>query len=200
MHADFQTPGCRQLRERYSADYDDLDFAFESACSRGEAGVGAMTAQALLNLDRAVHHVTASTRRRMAAAHALLATAGNELLRAWLRNGAAPVFSVAIPGVPRLEFAEQRVAVWRAVGNSQKLYPALAALEAKCARAGDEAAADAAAADALDIEDCRWPPALRMVGARIDANVALYSRLNGPSRMTGGLPGDAGAGAAKRRR
>ena len=110
MHVDFHTPGCRQLRERCGADNDDLDFAFESACSRGETGVGAMTARALLNLDRAVHHVTASTRRRMAAAHALLATAGNELLRAWLRNGAAPVFSVAIPGVPRLEFAEQRVA------------------------------------------------------------------------------------------
>ena len=183
LHADFHTLGYRQLRERHGADYVDLDAAFESACSRGDAGVGAMTAQALLDLDRA-GQVTASTRRRMVAAHALLATADDDLLQAWLCNGASPVASVAIPGVPRLALAEQRVAAWRAVGNPQELYQALAALAAGRARAGDEAAADAAAAEALTIEDCRWPPALRMVGARIDANVAICSRRNGPGRMT----------------
>lgn len=39
----------------------------------------------------------------------------------------------------------------------------------------------------MAIEDCRWPPALRMVGARIDADVAMYSRRNRPSRMTAAL-------------
>ena len=187
VHADFHTPGDRPLRERYGADYVDLNAALDSTCSRGDAGLSAETAQALLKLDRAAHRVTASTRRRMAAAHALLAIAGDDLLRAWLCTGAAPVASVAISGVLRLEFAGERVAARRDVGNPQELYRALAALATERARAGDEAAADAAVAVASAVEDCRWPPAPRTVGARIDAKIAMYSRRNGPSRMTAAL-------------
>jgi predicted ATPase/DNA-binding winged helix-turn-helix (wHTH) protein len=161
--------------ERYAADYADLDAAFEQACARRDAPVAAATAQVLSALDT-VRGILSVRRHRMAAAHALLPVAQDARDRAWLWNQVAPVSSIALPGVPRLDVARERVQAWRAVGDRQELYLALADLAAEFARVGDLASARAAAAESSALEDRAWPPALRSLGAQVDSDLALYGR------------------------
>ena len=164
----------RTLVEKYAADYDDLAVAFERACQRGDAAVATGTADLLGNLDWS-RGDNSARRGRMAATHSLLPTTGDARLRARLWNQAAPLASIALPDVPRLAAAAGRVAAWRAVGEPQELYDALADLAAEHARVGDFAAAHECERQALALEGPSWPPRLRSVGARIGAEIGTCS-------------------------
>jgi predicted ATPase/DNA-binding winged helix-turn-helix (wHTH) protein len=161
------------------ADPADLSDAFERACTRGDAAVAGATGQALQAFDT-LRGVATLRRRRMAAALALLPAAATPIDRARLWNQAAPVSSIALPDLPRLEAARQRVAAWRAVNHRRELYVALVLLAEELARAGELEAARASAAEAAALEDPAWPPALRMVGAQVDSNIALHHPAPGP--------------------
>lgn len=173
----------------HGPDYADLDAAFERARARGDAAVAGATGLALQAIDT-LRGVATLRRRRMAAAHAMLPAATSALDRARLWSQATPASSIALPDLPRLDAAQARVAAWREVGDRRELYLALVLLAEEQARAGDAGAARAAADEAAALEDPGWPPALRMVGAQLDCNLAIYGREPG-SRHHGldGLPG-----------
>jgi predicted ATPase/DNA-binding winged helix-turn-helix (wHTH) protein len=180
-----------ELHERPTADFlaqcgpdqADLDAAFERARARGDATVAGATGLALQAIDT-LRGVATLRRRRMAAAYALLPAAGSALDRARLWSQASPVSSIALPDVPRLDAAQQRVAAWREVGDRRELYLALVLLAEEQARAGEPAAARDTAEEVAALEDPGWPPALRMAGAPLDANLALFSRAPG-ARLAG---------------
>ena len=167
----------------HGPEYGDLDAAFERARVRGDAAVAGATGLALQAID-GLRGVATLRRRRMAAAHALLSTASSALDRARLWSQAAPASSIALPELPRLDATQQRVAAWREVGDRRELYVALVLLAEELARAGQPGAARAAADEVAALEDPGWPAALRMVGAQLDCNLAIYSREPG-ARLAG---------------
>ena len=163
----------QQFIDRYADDSADLQAAHSHAVQAGNADVAAATGELLSALEAARSGLSLR-RARMHAAMALLPLAQQPLTRALLANQVAPASSISWPGLPRRSAAEQRLAAWQAVGDLRECYLALIDLAAEAARAGDAAQAEARAEQALALEDPSWPPALRLAGALLPADLALY--------------------------
>ncbi len=163
----------QQFINRYAADSADLQAAHGRAVERGDAAVAAACGEAMSAIEAACSGISLR-RSRMQAALSLLPLASDPFTRALLLNQAAPASSIAWPGVPRCEAAEQRLAAWQALGDRRESYLATIDLAVERARVGDATAAARCADQALALEDPAWPPALRLAGAMLAADLALY--------------------------
>lgn len=163
----------QQFINRYAADSADLQAAHGRAVERGDAAVAAACGEAMSAIEAACSGISLR-RSRMQAALSLLPLASDAFTRALLRNQAAPASSIAWPGVPRGEAAGQRLAAWQALGDRRETYLATIDLAVEHARAGDATAAAHCADQVLALEDPIWPPALRLAGAMLAADLALY--------------------------
>lgn len=144
---------------RYAPDYDDMQAAFERACTRDDAEVAAATSEALLWMDE-LRSDQSTLRSRAEAAHRLLVHA-SPLAQARLWNRIAGHNILAFTDVPRLTAARERVAGWRRLDEARQLCVALGFLSGAYARAGEFDAAEIALGEARALEDPRWPPRLR---------------------------------------
>ena len=164
--------GDRPWLDRYAPDYDDLQLAFDRACTRRDVEVAALTGNALSRLDH-LRNIHPLRRRRAEALHALLPLA-SEQAAAWIWNCIASHGLIALDIVSRLQASAEAVTAWRRVEAPQCLYFALGFHAAECSRALDFDAADRALAEARLLEQPGWPVRRRMWGASAAAGVAIH--------------------------
>lgn len=164
--------GDRPWLDRHAPDYDDLQLAFDRACTRRDVEVAALTGNALSRLDH-LRNIHPLRRRRAEALHALLPLA-SEQAAAWIWNCIASHGLIALDIVSRLQASAEAVAAWRRVGAPQCLYFALGFQAAECSRALDFDGADRALAEARLLEQPSWPVRRRMWGASAAAGVAIH--------------------------
>jgi predicted ATPase len=167
--------------DRYAADYDDLQRAFDGACASGTAGIAADTAEVLGRID-ALHSINTFVRHRADAAHALLPGA-DPATRARLWDCVISHRLVVSAAVSRLEAARQRVAAWRPLGDAPRLYRALLRLAVEHAVAGNAAASAAALAEAKALEEPHWPARLRYEASSDAAMLLIYKRADALIRI-----------------
>ena len=148
----------------------DLEAAFERACRRSDAAVGAALAALLCRLD-GVHSQTSSARRRKEAAWELLPH-GDNLARARLWSCLSDLGALKIGAVTRGEAAERALAAWRNVGDQREIYLALWRVAIDCTMDGDAAGAHRASEEAESLECREWPARLRWSGANSRNDVA----------------------------
>ena len=165
------TPDVPWLNQ-YAPDYDDLQAAFERACSRNDAAVAGATGNALLRLDH-LRNVNPAIGSRAAAAYALMDVADHGAA-AWLWNCVAPHGLITVAAVPRLTAAHEAVEAWRRVDRPQDLYISLGFFGYESAKIGDLLMSEAALGEALCMEDPSWPARRRMRGAACVAGAAIY--------------------------
>jgi hypothetical protein len=158
----------------FGADEADFQLVFDSATADGDAEIAARTGQALAGLASARGLIDAG-RDRMAAARGLLTQAGDRRVSALLWNLIAP--DSAMPGFGAADCcsAEARAIAWREAGDERQRYRALRHLAAHCAASGLFDQARAAAAEMAVIEDPRWPVALRLEAAQVDADISVFA-------------------------
>jgi hypothetical protein len=151
----------RPWLQRFQADHDDLQAALERACADRDTAAAADLAAAGAALD----HVRGSMqgrRRRLAPAAALLPSAQGAA-RAKLLSLFATSFATmaADGGVSRVDAARESVDIYRELGDTQRLYEALARRASVAAMAGDRATAREAMAEGRRLERADWPLRLR---------------------------------------
>ncbi len=156
----WETPD-RPWLERYLADHDDLQSAFDFACAQRDAILAADLAAAGAALDhvRAIMH---GRRKRLAAAAALLPFAQG-LARAKLLTLFASSYATtaADGGISRVDAATELVELYRAHGDPRRLYDALGRRAVVAAMAGDRATAEQMVAEGLALERTEWAPRWR---------------------------------------
>lgn len=155
----WEIPDGQWLR-RFAPDYDDLQAAFDGAFERGDPDAAAATAEALrwLDLERSS---PAGVRRRMARCLELLEGAG-PLARARLLNCLTTFRQLKLPNAAACAWAGQRVAAWRALGDSLQLQMALCRLAVYHATRGDFERADQSLAEARELETPADPPRMHL--------------------------------------
>lgn len=154
----------------YAPDQVDLELAFERACRRGDAVVGASVARLLCKLDD-LRSESAHLRDRKRAMALLLPQAkGEAAARLW--TCLAWQGAISIEGVPPLTAARNALATWRAVDNPLEVYLSLCRLVHVCISSGEAAGARAAIDDALALEDPHWPAHVRWFGAVANNDLA----------------------------
>jgi predicted ATPase len=158
----------------FGADEADFQLVFDLACVEGDAEIAARTGQALAGLASARGLIDAS-RERMVAARKLLAQTSERRVCALLWNLIAPDSSITGLGPTDLRAAEARLLAWREAGDLRQCYRALRHLAAQCAAAGLFDQARAAAAEMAAIEDLRWPVALRIEAAQVEADISAFA-------------------------
>jgi predicted ATPase/DNA-binding winged helix-turn-helix (wHTH) protein len=158
----------------FGADEADFQLVFDAAVVDVDAEVAARTGQALAALAAARGLVDAS-RDRVAAAQGLLAQTSDQRVSALLWNLIAPEAAMTGLGPADLRGAEARAVAWREAGDERQRYRALRHLAAQYAASGHFDQARAAAVEMAAIEDPRWPIALRLEAAQVEADIAAFA-------------------------
>ena len=154
----------------YACDQADLELAFERACRRGDATVGASVGRLLCNLDE-MRSESANLRERKRAMALLLPKADGETsARLW--TCLAYHGAIAIEGLPPLTAARNALAAWRGMGNPLEEYLSLCRLARVCVGSGDPIGARSAINDALALKNSSWPARVHWFGAVAENDVA----------------------------
>ena len=171
VEARFWEMGDRPWLDEYACEYDDLQAAFDRACTRSNVDVAASIGSALQRLDM-LRDVNAPRRRRAEALFATL-TLADPLTTAVIWRCLASDGTIAVSKVSRLEAGRQAVAAWRSLQDLAELHFALGFYAGWCARSGDYEVADAQLAEMQNLENPAWPLRRRLWGALIVAGVCL---------------------------
>lgn len=153
--------------------YPDLEVAFERAVRVGQAEAGAVILDALFRIDELQASFLA-IRHRAAAALPLLAIA-DDVARARIQLRLSYPWMAAPPGFDRTVAALQAADHFGSTGDQVRQYQALAFASTLLAGAGDLEAGRRAIARAQAIEDPRWPPRLRWLGAVYDGRFQAFA-------------------------
>jgi predicted ATPase/DNA-binding winged helix-turn-helix (wHTH) protein len=151
----------RPWLQRFLADHDDLQSAFERACADQESAWAADLAAAGAALDH-VRGIMQGRRKRLAAAAALLPSAQGPARAKLLGLFATSYATTAADGgISRVDAARELVDIYRELGDTQRLYDALGRRALVAAMAGDRPTAERAMAEGRQLEQGHWPPRLR---------------------------------------
>ena len=143
-------------RVSHRLDYEDMVQAFEHACEWREADLAAVLVSALRRLDQS-QGLYANSGRRVARAHALMASAGPRG-RARIATFIASCGWVDPPGgTRRVDCAREAVELLRDLADTRELHDALCLFATEAARAGEHAAASGALDEARGLETPAWP-------------------------------------------
>ena len=157
---------------RHASDYDELQAAFDRACTRCDADVAALTGNALMRLDH-LRNVHTPRVRRAEALHQLLPVASPTAC-AWIWSCIASHGLIAIDAVSRLEAAGHAVQAWRTQRDPMRLHFALGFHAAESSRVRDFSAANRLIAEARSLERPEWPVRRLMWGASAAAGVCIH--------------------------
>jgi hypothetical protein len=152
--------------------YPDLEIAFERAVRAGQAEAGAVILNALFHVDELQSSFLA-IRKRARAARALLDIA-DKPTRARLQLRLSFPWVGAQDDFDRSGAASEAADHFDSVDDQVRRYEALAFASALLAGAGDQAGALATIARAQAIEDPRWPPRVRWLGAFHEGRVRAF--------------------------
>ena len=149
---------------RHSGARSDFEAAFDEACKRKDAELGAAIVGLLCRLDD-VRGVSVAVRERKRKVRALLDHATGDEAHARLWSCLTWHNALSIDEVPRRLAALEAVAAWRRANDQREVYLSLWRLAVDFAAGADAERAIATAAEARRMEEHRWPARLRWVGA-----------------------------------